>query len=840
MADGQVLIDTKINTAGVTKGAEAIKKAMEQTAKTVNKAAENMENAFKDTKYKEAFESLPKSFQSAFSQIEMIRANDLASSQQKAKQIARVFEDLGDDQVSAQKRAWAIIEAESADGSRKVIDDLRDISKEAEKTGEGVSDGFKDVFGASVTADLVVSGLKELGRMTLEFGKQAVESAAQIAASNAQFEQTFKGIEDIARKSLSAIAEETGITATRMQDSYSAIFAFSKSIGADQTQALDIASRAMVAAADSAAYYDRSIEEATETLQSFLKGNYENDAALGIAATETTRNAKANEMYAKSFIELSEAQKVDVLLAMVEAGNAASGAMGQAAREADSWTNVTGELQEAWRQFQASLGTPVLKALIPVIQSITDSIQGLIEKTASAELQESMDSFRQSVEDIDAAFISESKSIEQNALMADYYRARLQALEAEGFEPNTAASREYEHAIAALNALYPEMNLQVDAQTGLLDENSRAQLANVEAMKQKALFAAIEQQYTDMLSAQADAIISVQNAENALSEAQAARSAVEAQLTEQTGKSADELVRMYAAQLNAAAGYTAMDESAAVLTQDQMNLVQQLVAFDTEIRSLEGGIQAGNETIAEYDTRIKELASSFEQTSAKATEAADTIDSGFSAPTQESVEQTGNVMEESLSNPADTMQEAWQDKAGWFESDVASPIKSSTEDMGQTMLSTNADMETETISSWERMVAAVESAIDRMQSKINSLHGKNVNISTSGGASDASMPSYAPAAMDAVPFGIPQLATGAVIPPNAPFYAVLGDQKSGVNIEAPLDTIKQAVAEVVTDIVVRNEIIFEGELAPFARILYPEIQTEARRVGKSLAEEVIM
>lgn len=44
---------------------------------------------------------------------------------------------------------------------------------------------------------------------------------------------------------------------------------------------------------------------------------------------------------------------------------------------------------------------------------------------------------------------------------------------------------------------------------------------------------------------------------------------------------------------------------------------------------------------------------------------------------------------------------------------------------------------------------------------------------------------------------IPYLAQGAVIPPNAPFMAMLGDQKHGTNIEAPLDTIKQAVREVV-------------------------------------------
>lgn len=42
---------------------------------------------------------------------------------------------------------------------------------------------------------------------------------------------------------------------------------------------------------------------------------------------------------------------------------------------------------------------------------------------------------------------------------------------------------------------------------------------------------------------------------------------------------------------------------------------------------------------------------------------------------------------------------------------------------------------------------------------------------------------------------IPRLAQGAVIPPNREFMAVLGDQKHGTNIEAPLETIQQAVAE---------------------------------------------
>lgn len=39
---------------------------------------------------------------------------------------------------------------------------------------------------------------------------------------------------------------------------------------------------------------------------------------------------------------------------------------------------------------------------------------------------------------------------------------------------------------------------------------------------------------------------------------------------------------------------------------------------------------------------------------------------------------------------------------------------------------------------------------------------------------------------------IPRLATGAVIPPRSEFMAILGDQKRGVNIETPLDTMIEA------------------------------------------------
>lgn len=44
---------------------------------------------------------------------------------------------------------------------------------------------------------------------------------------------------------------------------------------------------------------------------------------------------------------------------------------------------------------------------------------------------------------------------------------------------------------------------------------------------------------------------------------------------------------------------------------------------------------------------------------------------------------------------------------------------------------------------------------------------------------------------------IPLLAKGAVLPANKPFLAMVGDQRNGTNIEAPLSTIEEAVANVL-------------------------------------------
>ena len=258
----------------------------------------------------------------------------------------------------------------------EAITAIDDTTDKAEGSQSKIVSAFKKI-GTAVAGGLVVDKLKD-------FGLSCVNAASDVTAMNSQFSQVFGKLEKEASNKLSTIATNTGILENRMKGSFTQIAAFAKTGGMDTADALSLADRAMIAVADSAAFYDRSLEDTTESLQSFLKGNYENDAALGLSATETTRNAASNKLYGKSFKDLSEAQKQLTLLQMVEDANKASGALGQAARESDTWTNQTGNLQQAWENFKAVIGSNFLEPVVDVVKRLSEWVQKLGEKFQDA------------------------------------------------------------------------------------------------------------------------------------------------------------------------------------------------------------------------------------------------------------------------------------------------------------------------------------------------------------------------------------------------------------------------------------------------------------------------
>ncbi len=87
---------------------------------------------------------------------------------------------------------------------------------------------------------------------------------------------------------------------------------------------------------------------------------------------------------------------------------------------------------------------------------------------------------------------------------------------------------------------------------------------------------------------------------------------------------------------------------------------------------------------------------------------------------------------------------------------------------------------------------------------------------------------------------VPALADGAVLYPNQPFAAIVGDQKHGTNIEAPMETIKQGVREVLAEggqsqgapQVVLNA---DPDMAALVRAIFPALKAEESRRGTSMS-----
>lgn len=250
---------------------------------------------------------------------------------------------------------------------------------ELNKMENGLSDAsdsaltFGDVLKANVLSQAIVDGVKRLASAVKDMAWEFIDSAASIKAEWSQFSQTFGEFEDEAKSVISGVAKPAGILETRLNTLGAQIYAFARASGGNAAESLSLMEVALQATADSAAYYDRSLEDTAESLQSFLKGNYANDAALGVSATEATRNAAAMDLFGQKFNDLTEIQKQQTLLQMVVDAQKLSGAMGQAAREADGWENVQGNLNEAWRKFQGNVGGPFLEQLVPIVKNITDA-----------------------------------------------------------------------------------------------------------------------------------------------------------------------------------------------------------------------------------------------------------------------------------------------------------------------------------------------------------------------------------------------------------------------------------------------------------------------------------
>lgn len=254
------------------------------------------------------------------------------------------------------------------------------LSLDASDYEKGVQSSKQSFMGLANTVSakavavgtMVAHGIERAAGALIDFGKNAIQASADIEAEISLYQQVFGELEAAATGALESISQDTNILATRLRGIGTGAFMQFKGAGVDAGNALAMMDKYTRLAADAAAAYNISVEDADVKLRSFIRGNTEAGDSIGLFTSESQRNERAVANYGKKWTELTEAQKQMLMLGVVEEIYNQTEVVGQAAREGHEWENVIGNLNKAFTNLSATVGSPFREALIPVIEKLSD------------------------------------------------------------------------------------------------------------------------------------------------------------------------------------------------------------------------------------------------------------------------------------------------------------------------------------------------------------------------------------------------------------------------------------------------------------------------------------
>lgn len=346
-ADGSIIIDTRIDTGGISSGVKEVQAAFKDLTNSVKEINANINSIFHD-----GFEKLEDSFQSL---------------QQK---------------------------------SEKVEDSMDTMGNSAKKTGTTVSNSFNkmDTSGASRKVNLLGRQFEGLGTIVkrigflvgsafavgklIQFGKESIELGSNLAEVQNVVDVTFTTMSDKVNEFAKNAMTSAGLSET-MAKQYAGTFgAMSKSFGFSEQQAYDMSTALTQLTGDVASFYNISQDLAYIKLKSVFTGETETLKDLGVVMSQTALDqyALANG-YGKTTSEMTEQEKVALRLAFVQ--KQLSAASGDFIRTSDSWANQVRVMQLQLQSLKATVGQGLINIFTPVLKVI-NTLLGKLATLANA------------------------------------------------------------------------------------------------------------------------------------------------------------------------------------------------------------------------------------------------------------------------------------------------------------------------------------------------------------------------------------------------------------------------------------------------------------------------
>lgn len=405
-----------------------------------------------------------------------------------------------------------IVDMESATSSTndltQVLIDAGMSLRDLELMSANDSKGFKELAGSLgmtstelqnlVNAGVDLEGFAEVAGVTADefkeaFGEDAVNALQMfingLAETDEASDSTIKMLEDM------------GITEIRLRDT----LLRSANASTILNDAVAVGNQAWEE--NVALTKEASVRyETTESKVQLFKNSLSN---LGIAIGDQLTPAFRDLLdtgtdvlgWLTDFIEDNEAV-VPVLTGVTTALGVFAGAIGAytlATKAATAITTAFNAVMDANPYFLVATAIGALVAGLVVMGSTLESTIPSVD-----ELTETTRNLGATMEEIETAYQDTETEIEATSSLAQQYVDRLKELEDQGLT-TADAQQEYANTVAALNYLYPELNAEIDENTGLLKDGIQSVQDYVDSWKRMAQEQAFLERINDLIAAQSDA-----------------------------------------------------------------------------------------------------------------------------------------------------------------------------------------------------------------------------------------------------------------------------------------------------------------------------------------------
>lgn len=484
---------------------------------------------------------------------------------------------------------------------------LSSVGIEAEAGGSAISKLLKQFETMVATgSDKLESFASIAGMSAAEFSQKWGEDA--VGALSAFINGL--GEIDAAGGSSVAVLDELGITEVRLSNAVQAL-ASSHGILDKALSTADTAWKNNTALAKEAA----TRYETTESKLQMLS-NACNNAKIAIGDKLTPAVGNLAETGTKLLTGIADGiDKSNLLVPII---TSVATAIAVLAAGITAYTVVTKLAAAAMALFTAVLDTNPIFLAITAIAALAAGIGVLVatlkdDATPSVkELTEAASALPDAFDAANASYKESETRVLATTAAAEKYIDRLRDLEAQGVSTNAAQS-EYQQIVDKLRYLLPDVNIELDEQTGLLVGGANALYEQVDAWKAVALQQALTTKYEAQIKAWGDAYVEVEQNRVKLNQAEADAAVIESRIADIQKKMAENQQKHNAVMEDstisaseATQAHQALFEEYAGLSMELADLNKQLKSNSKEQDNLNEAIKTGEETASGYEQQVDE------------------------------------------------------------------------------------------------------------------------------------------------------------------------------------------------------------------------------------------